>query len=416
MRRLFLVVMPFLISGCELAVASQALPGLFWPVGQPLTGSIADADTGLPIGNATVLCGLGSATTDNQGRFALYGALQADAISVSRAGYTSVTLQQGKVKDGIHLALSPLFPNQGSLVTRYAELQGRLAGLTDVAFSDGSIATASQEGDFLLPLRGGFPGSMYSGVLGYGKLEGGPMQGANPFYFTTFGFEFMDIPLFDSESAADEASMSHNPAVPATTMGDLTFQFSNLEDLTKVTAEATLDFGMRGSILVARSLASDQAVKLPLKTGMIYDFSGLACNETGTLKSLVSVTTNAPGNAVKFELLGLPKPIAPTGKVDATPIFSWNAVPGAISYTVKVYENASTYPKWVGTTSTNCITYPGFAYGDLNGGALNPSAKYHWSVTASDVGSGNSSPSAPLFRPYQKALRESSASGMEFTR
>lgn len=416
MRRFLLLASLFLISGCELAVASQALPGLVWPIGLPLAGSVTDAETGLPIGNALVLCGMGSATTDNQGRFSLYGALQADSISVSRAGYTSMTLQQGKVKDGIHMTLSPLFPNSGSLNTRYAELQGTLADMTDVAFSDGSIATVAQDGSFLLALRGGFPGNMYSGVLGYGKLEGGPRQGSNPFYFSTFGFAFMDIPLFDTESAADEASMSHTPTSPTTTMGDLTFQFSNQGELTKVTAEATLDFGMRGEILVGRSMTPAQSIKIPLKTGMIYDFVGLASNASGTLKSLVSVTTNSPGSSVQFDLLGLPKPVSPTGKVNATPTFSWNAVPGALNYVVKVYENGGTHPKWVGTTSTNQITYPSFPYGDLNGGALNPSAKYQWTVTASDAGAGNSSTSAPLFRPYQKALRESSASGMEFSR
>jgi hypothetical protein len=396
-------------------LVSQTMPGLFWPIGKPLTGVVTDADTGLPLGKATVISGFGTAMTDPNGRFSLYGALSADSISASRAGYTSVTYKGGG-HDGVQFALYPLFPNKGDLPARYANIVGlsplRNAG---IMFSDRTAAAIGSDSRFLLDLKGGLPGSVYSGVLASGNINGGPITDArSSFYFDSFGFNFIDVLFQDSPALAEATPTQINPAAPSATMENFTLQFSSLGELTNVLTTVALDFGMRGDILVARQYSSNQQIKVPTKVGLVYALEGTAYSADNSLSSKVTVSTNTLGKSISFDLLPPPKPLSPGAgqKVGSAPEFKWRAVSGADGYVVKVFENGDPRPKWMGYTSSNSINYPTFPDGDLNGGALLAGAdvKYTWSVVAVADGVGGTSPNAPPTRPFLQKHRESAAS------
>lgn len=430
-RTIALPLIALLLSGCDLMVVSSTMPGLIWPVGKPLTGVVTDADTGLPLGRATVVCGWGYAQTDSMGRFALYGALSADSISASRAGYTSVTYRfKGSAKDGQPFALYPLFPNKGDLPARYANVSGqsplRSGG---IMFSERTSNSISSDGRFLLDLKAALPGTIYSGVLASGNTVGGKIDDANSsFYFDNFGYDFVDVPFLETPAQAEATPFTVNPSAPSAEMQAISLSFTNLSGLTNVLSEIALDFGMRGDILVARQRTSTPQIKIPTKVGMVYALEGSAYNSDRSLSSKVTISTNSLSNSVVFDLMPPPEPISPKAKevTGGRPTFRWKYVDDATQYVVKVFENGDPRPKWIGYTPTNSITFPAFPDGDLNGGALlsGQDLKYTWSVVAVGSGDGDSVASgiqAPPSRPFRQTSRESAAANgtagnMEFVR
>ncbi|MBU6429444.1 MAG: hypothetical protein KGR26_10565, partial [Cyanobacteria bacterium REEB65] len=210
-----------LLSGCDVLLISPTLPGLVPGIGQPVRGQVLDALSGQPIGHATVVGDLtrgdiGWATTDNSGDFTLYGDLSRRVISISRAGYTSVTYANGPLVDGQQYFLSPLFPNTGTFQDRTVTIQGSVAALSNgqvvpanalsgAAFL-GEANTPIQNGNFAFgALTEELPGSVYSGILGGGAITGNP---GGQFNFqpdpngTTLDFDYQIVSIpFASASA-----------------------------------------------------------------------------------------------------------------------------------------------------------------------------------------------------------------------
>ncbi|MBU6428348.1 MAG: hypothetical protein KGR26_05020, partial [Cyanobacteria bacterium REEB65] len=240
-----------------------------------------------------------------------------------------------------------------------------------------------------------------------------------------------------------------------TIAGSANVSYANVSWAKQFETDISLDFGLMGSILVARSLASQTSVPIPQFVSYPkYVLQGIARSADLTQSSQVTLATNHPslGN---FYMLRPPQPLSParnaTG-VGAHPVFSWTPVASADSYVVKVVEQGNSQPKWQAVVdgSTTAIAYPNFSDGDINGGALIPGAQYTWEVHAVSASFEGTSPSAldpsavlpasilpatgpvyplpgdrlhalgiqagPIFAPYEKRTLESETAGMEFTR
>lgn len=443
-----------LLTGCDVLLVSPTLPGLLPGLGQPLRGQVVDALTGQPIGHASVMGDLGKgdvgwATTDNNGDFALYGDISRQVVSISRAGYTSVTYEDGNITDGRQYLLQPLFPDSGLYhhvqepvitgtiaVANGSQLQPAPA-LTGTVFF-GSQSTPFGQGTFAFPSAdnsGGLPGNVYSGVLSGGVLVANSNPGANFSYQTSgntieFDDQVVSVPFPDEPSAtatwSDPVPLVMNKNLYTT--ADVSF--GNIDWATQVETDISIDFGLLGSILVARQFASQQTgIAVPtIGSDLRYILTGLASNADRTQTSQVTISTNQPSLA-NFPLLSPPKPLSPPSGakgVGAHPIFSWSPVASADSYVVKVIEQDNPLPKWeaVVSGSTTAIGYPWFSDGDVNGGALLPGASYSWEVHAISASFEGTSPAAamvrpqdgPIFQPFNQRTLESVTKGMTFTR
>ncbi len=473
-----------LLGGCDVLLVSPSLPGLFPGLGQPLHGQVLDALTDQPIGHASVMGDLGKgdvgwATTDNDGNFSLYGDISRRVVSISRAGYTSATYEDGGITDGRQYYLSPLFPQSGN----YHIVQAVITGQVDEYSASGpqpaptlkgtvffgSYQTNFANGVFAFPeMDPNLPGNVYSGVLGGGELAAGsqdPSTGG-AFSFKSYGntmsfdYQIVSVPFADSATAGSTASVIPWPDPQPLELGrtfarTANVSYSNIGWASQVETDISIDFGLLGSLLVARQYQSQQSVAIPsIGPDYRYILDGKATSADGSEVSEVSIATDDPSKA-SFTLLSPPKPTGPaTGAkgVGAHPVFSWDPVAGADSYVVKVIEQGDTAPKWEAAVdgSTTAIGYPWWSDGDINGGALIPGASYSWDVYAISSAFEGTSPSAldpndvlpapdqiatgsavsrpssslgllqpeggPIFAPYRQKTLESYTSGMWFMR
>ncbi len=473
-----------LLGGCDVLLISPSLPGLLPGLGQPLQGQVLDALTDQPIGHASVMGDLGQgdvgwATTGNDGNFSLYGDISRRVVSISRAGYTSVTYEDGGITDGRKYYLSPLFPQSGSYHHVQAVVTGQVdeytaSGPQPAPTLTGSVFFGGQEtnfanGVFAFPeMDPDLPGNVYSGILGGGELAAGsqdPSTGG-AFSFKSYGntmsfdYQIVSVPFVDAPSAGGTVSVTPWPDPQPLELGrtfarSADVSYSNIGWATQVETDISIDFGLLGSLLVARQYQSQQSVDIPsIGPDYRYILDGKATNADGTQVSEVSIATDDPSKA-SFTLLSPPKPTGPaTGAkgVGAHPVFSWDPVAGADSYVVKVIEQGNTVPKWEASVdgSTTAIGYPWWSDGDMNGGALIPGASYSWDVYAISTAFAGTSPTAldladvlpaavepgtgslaaasasssgsvspqtsPIFAPYRQKTLESYTSGMWFMR
>ena len=430
----FALILP--LSGCELLLISPTLPGLMPFVGSPFTGKVVDSVTGLPLGNATVTAGLlATAKTEPDGSFKLYGNIGGQGIAIARAGYTSLSyVTSSPLQAGQTYFLPPLFPGTGLPSAKHVTLQGSvrydnspITGTGGAVFAGlASAMTNVNTGVFDMPIRELLPGTVHSGVLAGGTLRGGPItpeagQSAADFDFTSFGYRFVDIPFYDKPDLAplplQPIEAKHVP------IQALSVSYSNAGAFQQVQTDVIMDFGLMGSVPVARSTQSNKNIPVPFVQGIKYAIEGRATDASGKLTSKVSITTNSLG-AIPFKLLSPPTATGPENGaqgVGGTPNFSWNPVPDAQSYAVEVFEgtHASATLKWKGYTSQTSIAFPTFPDWDMNGGALIPQIAYTWTVRAYDAGVedlGKSVTAPPPTKPYRRNLYESAVSGMTFTR
>lgn len=422
------------LSGCELLLISPTLPGIAPFVGRPLTGKVTDAVTGLPLGRATVTAGLlATATTEPDGTFKLYGNIGGQGIAIARAGYSSISyVISGLLPDGQTYPLTPLFPGTGLPSAKHVTLRGTvlynsapIAVNGDVVF--GGLASAkTNNGQYSMPIRELLPGAVHSGVLAGGTIQGGPItpdqsQSPQPFYFTSFGYRFVDIPFADKP---DVSTLDLNPLEVSTIEPfPLSVTYTNTSAFSQVQTDVVADFGMMGAVPLARAFNSNQTLSIPKLTGLKYYIEGKASDATGKLTSKISITTNSL-SPISFKLLPAPVVIAPQNDAQVgtgTPNFEWEPVPDAQSYVVEVFEGTSTSAtlKWKGTTPHAKIAFPTFPDWDMNGGSLIPGVSYTWSVRAykeSIESLGKTVTAPPPTRPYRSNLYESAATGMTFTR
>ncbi|HEY9854213.1 MAG TPA: carboxypeptidase-like regulatory domain-containing protein, partial [Stenomitos sp.] len=194
-----------LLSGCDLLLLSPSMPGIVPGLGRALTGRVLDSQTGLPIGKATVTAGWGATNTDNAGNFSLYGDFSGGKnISISRAGYVSVTYALGPVAEGDTYYIDPSFPNSGSLTRRDLKLTGILRNSDNTPMTaNGNVSfggaasskTNESTGAYGITVTAGLPGSIFSGVLAGGQITGGPVTNqSQPFNYQTFGYRLVDLP------------------------------------------------------------------------------------------------------------------------------------------------------------------------------------------------------------------------------
>ncbi len=427
----FALILP--LSGCELLLISPTLPGLMPFVGSPFTGKVVDSVTGLPLGNATVTAGLlATAKTEADGSFKLYGNIGGQGIAIARAGYTSLSyVTSSPLQAGQTYFLPPLFPSTGLPSAKHVTLQGsvrydnaQITGKGGVVFA-GLVSAMTNNGLFSMPIRELLPGTVHSGVLAGGTVLGGPItpeagQSAADFSFDSFGYRFVDIPFFDKP---DLAPLTLQPIeakhVP---IQALSVSYSNAAAFNQVQTDVIMDFGLMGSVPVARSTQSNKSIPVPFVQGIKYAIEGRATDASGKLTSKVSITTNSLG-AIPFKLLSPPAVNGPANGAEegGTPTFSWNPVPDAQSYAVEVFEgtHASATLKWKGYTSQTSIAFPTFPDWDMNGGSLIPGISYTWTVRAYNAtveSLGKSVTAPPPTKPYRSNLYESAASGMTFTR
>jgi hypothetical protein len=460
------------LSGCDLVLLSPSLPGLVPGVGQPIRGQVLDSATGQPIGAASVVTDIGWATTDNNGKFALYGAMSKHTISIGRAGYTSLTFATGAVQEDRAYFIDPLFPTptSGELTSRRTEIVGNVvSNVSGVPVETGEVVFGGKGGTiranrFAIPeITAGLPGSVYSGVLAAGEVAGGPIvpgpkEAEQPFNFRDygngligFGYSFVNVPFGPTGSLG----VPQWTAPDAITIGKVfsakaSIGYSNTSWASEVKTAISLDFGILGSVPVARQLASHVDVIVPSVKGATYVLEGRAFSADRNKISLVVINTNgAPSE--NFDLLAPPEPIAPAkgGRAGGRPTFSWKSVPSANAYMVQVFEPNIPQPKWRGLTTDTSLPYPGFGDGDVNGGALLPGVKYSWEVHAISSRYGAAAPKgffdfkdfvptafastdfgrmptpaetlgikdgSPPFRPFRKRSYESITKGLEFER
>lgn len=443
-KRLVLFVLLSLgsLSGCDVLLLSPTLPGIAPGLGIPITGRVLDSRTGLPIGHATVLSNfLSTALTDSQGHFSLYRAF-GDTLSFARAGYTAVTYAGAPLQSGQDYYLDPQFPDDGQLPTEYASLQGTLtvngsapAANASVTFGGADSYQVAAGGNYTVAIHENAPGLVASGVIFGGILDGGPVtppenQAPQPFDYQIFGYRFVDVPLSGNPNAAP-VPMPALDASTATNLTTMTIQYGNQPANSSLETDIALDFGLLGSVPVARTFGSSVQVPLP-NLGIAtprYLIDGVASATDGTLSELskISLSTSALG-ANDFTLLPYPVPRGPSNGASGVgrwPTFSWQPVPGAASYYVELFEGSNLKPKWRGYTTDTSIGYPHFWDGDSNGGPLLSAAQasYSWSVHALDedigkviaVASPSGARSAP-YAPYRHRIREAITGGMVFTR
>ncbi|MNK48251.1 hypothetical protein D3C87_670790 [compost metagenome] len=422
------------LSGCELLLVSPTLPGIAPFVGRPLTGKVVDSVTGLPLGNATVTAGLlATAKTDADGSFKLYGNIGGQGIAIARAGYTSLSyVTNSPLADGQSYFLPPLFPATGLPSAKHVTLQGVVhyngAPITPkgaVVFAGLASTMTTTNGQFALAIRELLPGSVHSGVLAGGILIGGPIssetnQSAADFSFDSFGYRFADIPF------ADKPDLAPLPLQPIESkevpIQSLSVNYSNAGAFSQVQTDVIMDFGLMGSVPVARNSQSNKTIPVPYVQGIKYAIEGRASDASGKLTSRVSVVTNSL-SPVPFRLMSPPVVTSPANGAEegGNPTFSWDPVPDAQSYAVEVFEgtHASATLKWKGYTSQTSIAFPTFPDWDMNGGSLIPGISYTWTVraynaTVESLGKAVTAP--PPSKPYRTNLYESAASGMTFSR
>lgn len=413
---------------------SPTTPGVVPGVGIPLSGKVVDGQTGLPIGKAAVLTGLGFATTDNAGDFSLYGDLtDRHCVTIARAGYVTTTYEQAgeRLANGQTYRLDPMFPTSGGLSHRDLSLTGTLYN------ADGSKLTANGHvnlaglssteanlvnGSYSLRKSAGLSGNIFSGVLAGGQYEGSLSQGFN---YRSFGYRLIDFPSIPS-SATWVATA--DVQVQNIQFSDMIVTYSGLGAFSAPSpqTEVTLDFGMLGSVLVGRGYSSNQKMPVPQVAGAKYVVEGSVTDNSQQnilLKSQVSITTNMVSQ-VPFTPLAPPKILGPQDntQVGSAPTFAWKPVANASSYYVVVTERtgeSSTQVKWKGYTNKTSIAYPNFWMGDSNGAGLYKNASYSWAVHALGSDSGFTTQSAELSpnlpdKPYRSRRYESSTSGMRF--
>ncbi len=461
------------MTGCDILLLSPLMPGLVPGIGQPLRGQVLDSATGQPIGAATVVSEVGWATTDNSGRFSLYGAVSRHNISISRAGYTSVTFNAGPIQDDRAYFVDALFPTPGSgeLTTRRTEIRGKVKSSSGAPV-DGEIVFAGVKSgrinanDYAIAdFTEGLPGAVFSGVIAGGQISGGPIYPAakdaeQPFTFQDygnntlgFGYGFFDVPFRPTGTlTVPPWTAPIDIEIGRAFAAKAQITYANTRWAKNVKTEITLDFGILGSVPVARGFASGQSLVVPSVANSKYVLEGRAYNEDRSRESVVIITTNNPAEPHNFDLLTPPDPIFPAkGQTGAggRPTFSWKTVLNADAYMVQVFEPNIPQPKWRGLTTGTSITFPGFGDGDVNGGALLPGVKYTWEVhavgskygattpqsmdfkaflptnhAADDLGPQFRTPAdilgikdgGPIFRPFRKKAYESLTKGLEFTR
>jgi len=421
------------LSGCELLLVSPTLPGLAPFVGRPLTGTVVDSVTGLPLGNATVTAGLlATAKTEADGTFKLYGNIGGQGIAIARAGYTSLSyVTNSPLADGQTYFLPPLFPSTGLPSSKHVTLRGSVhyGGVPitprgGVIFA-GLASAMTNSGQFDMAIRELLPGSVHSGVLAGGVLIGGPIsteagQSAADFHFQSFGYRFVDIPFADKP---DLTPLTLQPIESnQVKIQPLSVSYTNAGAFNQVQTDVIMDFGLMGSVPVARNSQSNKAIDVPYVPGIKYAIEGRASDASGKLTSRVSIVTNSL-SPVPFRLLQPPVVTGPANGAEegGTPTFSWEPVPYANSYAVEVFEGTHTSAtlKWKGYTSQTSIAFPTFPDWDMNGGSLIPGISYTWTVRAYNAtveSLGQTVTAPPPTKPYRTNLYESSASGMTFAR
>ena len=460
------------LAGCDLLLLSPILPGIVPGLGQPLRGHVFDSATGQPIGAATVVSELGWASTDNSGRFSLYGAVSRRNISICRAGYTSLTFAAGALQDDRAYFLDALFPTpgQGDLTSRRVEIRGKIK--TSFGPIDGEVVFAGfgkgkiSANQYAIPdFRAALPGTIFSGVMAGGEVDNGPIfQEANateqPFSFRDygnntlgFGYAFFDVPFRPTGTLT--VVPWEAPAeieIGRTFSAKAAIGYTNTKWAKEVKTDVTLDFGILGSVPVARGLATSQTMTVPSIANTKYVLEGRAYNADKSRESVVVITTNNPAEPHSFDLLTPPDPEFPAkgqNGVGGRPTFRWRSVTDAEAYMVQVFEPNIPQPKWRGITADTSLTFPGFGDGDVNGGALLPGVKYNWEIHAIGSKYGATSPKSmdfkdflpagytdhglgprmrtpadilgikdgsPPFRPFRKKAFESLTKGLEFTR
>lgn len=459
------------IAGCDILLLSPLMPGLVPGIGQPLRGQVLDSATGQPVGAATVVSEAGWTTTDNSGRFALYGAISRHNLSISRAGYTSITYNAGPLQDDRAYFLDPLFgtPGQGDLTSRRVEIRGKVA--SSFGPIDGEVVFAGVQngringGQYAIAdFKAALPGTVFSGVIAGGEVDGGPIfpsakEAEQPFKFKDygnntlgFGYAFFDVPFQPTGTLTIPPWEAPVDIKIGSFAAKARIEYTNTRWAKDVKTEITLDFGILGSVPVARGFTSQQDLVVPSVANSKYILEGRAYNADRTRESVVIITTNTITRDIAFDLLTPPDPEFPakgqTG-VGPRPTFSWKAVPGADAYMVQVFEPNIPQPKWRGITTGTSLTFPLFWDGDVNGGALLPGIKYTWEVHAIGSKYGATAPQAldfkdflpagytdhsfgprlrtpadilgikdgsPPFRPFRKKAYESLTKGMDFMR
>lgn len=452
-----------LLAGCDVLLLSPTMPGLVPGIGQPLRGQVLDALTGLPLGGASVVGDVGWTTTGSDGRFELYGAVSRHVISLARAGYTSETLATGPIEDGRAYYLSPLFPATGNLKARFATVLGAAVVSGNVPAASGEVVFAGlksgriNQGRYAIVMdpASGLPGSIFSGVLAGGEVIDGPIDAPDaPFQFRSFGMQTIDVPFTAAANPAT-TSVSTPLVLEQQRMTGLEISYANTTWAREVRSSVTLDFGLMGSVPVARGSGTAQSLRVPSIPGTKTVLEGLAVDAQGERVSKVTITTNMLAK-VPFDLLTPPDGVEPASGsegVGGWPGFAWRAVPGADAYLVQVYEPGIAQPKWRGRTRGTSISFGRFGDGDANGAALLPGTDYTWEVHAlssqvevAGAATGAKSPdpldpavdpgpwllapgqgmpgvwprmlggAAPPMRPFRSKSRESVRRGMGFRR
>ncbi|MEB3299134.1 MAG: hypothetical protein VKO21_06575 [Candidatus Sericytochromatia bacterium] len=379
------------LAGCDVLLLSPTMPGLVPGIGQPLRGQVFDAMTGLPLGGASVVGDVGWTTTGPDGRFELYGAVSRHILSLARAGYTSETVATGPLEDGKAYHLSPLFPSTGNLKARFATILGQVQAPGGGGAASGEVVFAGiksgrvNQGRYAIVMdpASGLPGTVLSGVLAGGEVIDGPLEAPEaPFQFRSFGMQTIDVPFSATANPATTSLQTPLALSPVTSKVSLAYR--NTSWAREVRTAVALDFGLMGSVPVARGTGTEQDLALPSVAGAKAVFEGLAVDASGARISKVTLTTNVLGQA-PFDLLSPPEVVAPASGsegVGGWPTFSWQAVPGADGYLVQVYEPGIAQPKWRGRTRGTSLAFGRFGDGDANGAALLPGVDYTWQVHA----------------------------------
>lgn len=423
------------LSGCDLLVAGRFMPAVGPLIGNPITGEVLDASTRLPVGSATVTSGLGSTLTDPSGHFTLYGDLSAHEISISRAGYTATTIGGGLYDPSqpLELTIARATPDEASLPTRFAVLTGALTDPGGRALPTGVASYAGQPpqpvsgGGYQIKLSAQWPGTLLTAVLAGGQTTASYSDiagGVQPFTYQNFGYRLQTVLMGNSYADPTSANAEKPLSVGTVPMGPINVRYTNLFAGARVQTDVSLDFGVAGSVPVARAFGSNQVIQVPQVGGLKYDVVGTATDATGTRSSTVQLTTNSPSSA-PFALLSIPQITSPTPGAKGTgprPTFSWSPspIPG-VTYQITLLESDpgsqdAPTKKWVATTTEDSIDYPGFSAGDVNGGALLAGKIYTWSLSVVDVLGATQSPSdLPPVRPYRLRQRQAQITGSQFS-